>query len=144
MTTARTDPPYVAGERQMLEAWLDCHRATLAFKCEGLSARQLAQRSAPPSNLSLLGLVRHMAEVERGWFRRNLGQQDVPDIYCTEADPDADFNHVDSADALEAFAAWRKECDQARAGWRRPSHSTPTSAIRGVATRCPHGGSWCT
>ena len=61
--------PYVAGERQTLDAWLDFHRATLLGKCSGLTSEQLKQRAAPPSNLSLLGLVRHMTEVERGWFR---------------------------------------------------------------------------
>jgi len=55
--------PYIAGERQMLEAWLDFHRQTLLSKCSGLTAEQLRERAAPPSNLSLLGLVRHMAGV---------------------------------------------------------------------------------
>jgi hypothetical protein len=64
--------PPVADERQMLEAWLDFHRQTLLSKCAGLTADQLRQRAAPPSGLSLLGLVRHLAEVERGWFRRDF------------------------------------------------------------------------
>ena len=61
--------PRVADERTMLEAWPDLHRQTLLMKCTGLSAEQLKQRSAAPSTLTLHGLVRHMAEVERGWFR---------------------------------------------------------------------------
>lgn len=65
----------------MLSAWLDYHRATLAMKCEGLSAEQLRSAAIPPSTLSLLGLVRHMAEVERGWFRRTLAGENAPPIY---------------------------------------------------------------
>ena len=65
----RVDPPFVAGERAMLESWLDFHRATLLRKCSGLDAAQLRSRSVPPSSLSLLGLARHMTDVERYWFR---------------------------------------------------------------------------
>jgi len=64
MTIERTDPPLEAAEREMLTAWLDWHRATLAHKCDGLSDAQLREQSSPPSQLSLLGLVRHMAEVD--------------------------------------------------------------------------------
>lgn len=110
----RVDPPLLASEREMLVAWLDWHRATLALKCEGLSDAQLAERSVPPSRLSLLGLVRHMAEVERGWFRRGVGGEDAPPGYYTDANPDGDFEDVDSADVAEAFATWRADCDRAR------------------------------
>jgi hypothetical protein len=64
----RTDPGLILGERQALEAWLDFHE-TLLLKCAGLAAGQLKERAVPPSRLSLLGLVRHMTEVERWWFR---------------------------------------------------------------------------
>jgi uncharacterized damage-inducible protein DinB len=122
MTVNRTDPPYVADERAMLDAWLDYHRATLAWKCEGLDDAQLRQRAVPPSSLSLLGLVRHMADVERNWFRRVLGGEDVPGIYWTDDDPDGDFDNVDTADVQEAFATWRAECEHARrAGAAAPS-----------------------
>ena len=93
----RTEPPFAAPERAMLDAWLDFHRATLARKCEGLTDEQLRLRSVPPSNLSLLGLVRHMAEVERGWFRQVLTDEEVPDIYVTDQDQDADFNAIADA-----------------------------------------------
>ena len=72
MEIPRSSPPRSAPEREMLEAWLDFHRITLERKCSGLSPEQLRRRAVPPSSLSLLGLVRHMAEVERGWFRRAL------------------------------------------------------------------------
>jgi hypothetical protein len=66
--------------------------ATLAWKCEGLDDTQLRQRSAPPSSLSLLGLVRHMADVERNWFRRVLGGEDAPPLFWSQAQPDGDFD----------------------------------------------------
>jgi uncharacterized damage-inducible protein DinB len=114
VTVTRTDPPFVADERPMLEAWLEFHRATLAMKCDGLSVEQLRERAVPPSSLSLLGLVRHMADVERGWFRRTLSAEDVPPLYYSETDPDGDFDNVDDADPDEALATWRAECERAR------------------------------
>jgi len=66
----RSEPPYGLAERPMLEAWLEFHRATLQLKCRGLDAEQLAARPVPTSALSLHGLVRHLADVERGWFTR--------------------------------------------------------------------------
>jgi hypothetical protein len=76
---ARAEPPIAGPERQQLDAWLDYHRQTLLTKCAGLTGEQLAAASVPPSNLTLLGLVRHMAEVERSWFRtRFAGQRDLP------------------------------------------------------------------
>jgi uncharacterized damage-inducible protein DinB len=110
----RHDPPPVAGERQMLEAWLDFHRQTLLSKCSGLTAGQLRQRTADPSSLSLLGLVRHMAEVERAWFRRRVAGEDVDFLYSSEADPDGEFDHVDEADAEQDFATFLREIELAR------------------------------
>jgi uncharacterized protein DUF664 len=110
----RDEPPLVAPEREALEGWLDYHRATLLTKCAGLTPAQLRTRSADPSSLSLLGLVRHMAEVERSWFRRRVAGEDVGPLYFTDADPDADFNDVDSADAESDFAAYQREVDTAR------------------------------
>jgi uncharacterized damage-inducible protein DinB len=115
MTIERAEPPLTADERDMLDGWLEYHRATLAWKCEELSADQLRERAVPPSSLSLLGLVRHMAEVERAWFRRRVGREDVPSLYCTDSSPDADFDEVADADAAEALETWRQECDRARA-----------------------------
>jgi uncharacterized damage-inducible protein DinB len=109
-TIERTDPPYECDEWTMLVGWLEYHRATLAQKCEGLTEAQLRLRSVPPSHLSLLGLVRHMAEVELNWFRFWLGGQEPHPRY----EGDADFDQVDTADAAEAFAYWREECEHAR------------------------------
>ena len=110
----RRDPPYQADERSMVENWLDYHRATLANKCAGLPDERLAERSVPPSGLSLLGLVRHMAEVERSWFRNGVADEGAPPLYYSDADPDGDFDNVADADVAEAFATWQAECDHAR------------------------------
>jgi uncharacterized damage-inducible protein DinB len=114
MTVERTEPPLVAAERQMLAAWLDFHRATLAVNCGGLSGAQLRERAVPPSSLSLLGLVRHMAEGERQWFKMVLGGEQIPYHYYTDDNPDAEFDDVDGADVAEAFGTWRSECAAAR------------------------------
>ena len=124
MTDNRVPPPFIGDERTMLNNWLEWHRETLAFKCAGLSQEQLRERSTPPSTMSLLGLVRHMAHVERAWFRRVLNDEDVPLLYKTD-DPDAEFNDVDKASAEEAFATWRAEVEHAR----KLSAEVPLDAI---------------
>lgn len=105
--------PRSGDERSTLLAFLEWQRETLARKCAGLAPDQLRIRSAEPSTLSLLGLVRHMADVERGWFRATLAGEDVPDRYSTDDDVDGDFNNVDTADVDEAFASWHEECGRA-------------------------------
>ena len=111
----RKDPPTIADERTSLEAWLDFHRDTLLQKCAGLTAEQLKQRSVDPSSLSLLGLVRHMTEVERAWFRRRFRGEQIGWVYYTDKDSEADFDDVDSADAEADFSAYREEVVLARA-----------------------------
>ncbi|MFB9234281.1 DinB family protein [Plantactinospora siamensis] len=110
----RVDEPYVADERTMLEGWLDYHRQTLLLKCAGLTAEQLKTASAEPSSLTLLGLVRHMAEVERWWFRRKVAALPLDDIYCTEASPDGDFDDIADADPETDFATFDAEVAAAR------------------------------
>ncbi|WP_432071954.1 DinB family protein [Streptomyces wuyuanensis] len=113
-SSERTEVPAAAGEREMLEGWLDFHRETLAMKCAGLGDGQLRETSVPPSGLSLMGLVRHMAQVERIWFRRVLDGEDAPPLYFSEQDPDGEF-HVGPDDTFEAAdAAWRAETARAR------------------------------
>ncbi|HEU5470142.1 MAG TPA: DinB family protein [Actinophytocola sp.] len=114
MTDQRPEPPDQGDERTILTSFLDWQRATLAYKCAGLDHAQLRERAVPPSNLTLLGLVRHMAEVERGWFQRTLAGTDAPPIYYTEADRDGDFDHVETADVDEAFATWQAQCERSR------------------------------
>jgi uncharacterized damage-inducible protein DinB len=110
----RTAADYVAAERRALEQWLDYHRGVLLTKCAGLTADQLKRRAVPPSNLSLLGLVRHLADAERGWFRQCAAREDVPDLYWTEADSDADFNNIETAEAEADLETYRREVGAAR------------------------------
>jgi uncharacterized damage-inducible protein DinB len=114
MATNRERPAQDAGEREMLIGWLEQHRGILVWKCEDLTAEQLRRRAVPPSTLSLLGLVRHMALVERAWFRQVFLGEDVPDLYDLSADEDADFNEVDQADPAEVFTAFERECAASR------------------------------
>jgi uncharacterized damage-inducible protein DinB len=110
-SVARTIPPGRAGELDTLAAFLDWQRETLRLKCAGLDAAQLAERAVAPSALSLLGLVRHLAEAERHWFRRVLCGESVgyvfPDDSWAGAVPDAVV-------AAQAWDAWQAEVDGAR------------------------------
>lgn len=114
MTIERVFPPLEAAERAMLEAWLDFHRDTLAVKCTGLTDEQLREQAVPPSNLSLLGLVRHMADGEHQWFGIVLAGGPEKYHYYTDQTPEAEFE-VDNADVTAAFETWRLECADARA-----------------------------
>ncbi len=101
----RDEGPLVAGEREMLQAFLDWHRATLLHKCAGLTGEQLAERSVPPSPLSLLGLIRHMTRVERAWFRQRFADEQVDDAY----DRDAVWQATDPARAAADYARFTEE-----------------------------------
>ena len=109
----RADPGRIADERTALEQWLDYHRATLLMKCAGLTAEQLKQRAVTPSPLSLLGLVRHLTEVERWWFRLHAGGEQLDFPY----DPDqtgADFDDTVDADAEGNLLVYLEEIEAAR------------------------------
>jgi uncharacterized damage-inducible protein DinB len=126
------------GEREALDAWLDYQRDTLLLKCAGLTASQLKERPVPPSRLSLLGLVRHMTEVERWWLRIHAANIDLPFPY----DPESiglDFEALDEADAAANIEAYRQEIEQARetmAGKQLddvvPSHGHHPEQVRNV------------
>jgi uncharacterized damage-inducible protein DinB len=106
------------GERETLLDYLRHYRLTLELKCDGLTPEQLARRSVPPSTLSLLGLVRHMAAVEHSWFRRVMGHRlDLPRLYRSEEDRDLDWSGaVADADVVaDAWATWRREVAYAEA-----------------------------
>jgi uncharacterized damage-inducible protein DinB len=113
MTDERPEPPLIADEREMLRVFLDFHRSTLAMKCEGLTDDQLRAFSMPPSTLTLLGLVRHMAEVERTWFRRTIAGEDIPLVWSDEMDFQAAYDASNSTRS-EAFSAWEAEADRSR------------------------------
>ena len=115
MTVPRTEPPLTGSERELLTTFLDYHRATLAVKCQGLTDDQLRRQADPPSTLSLLGLLRHLAEVERQWFRRVLGAEPAPFLWGTDGDFQAPFRDVSAADPAAALAAWQAECANSRA-----------------------------
>jgi len=105
-----TWPPasMVQDERTLADQWLEFHRQTLLWKCGGLTEEQLKERNIQPSNISLLGLVRHMAEVERDWFRTRFAGQQPGYLYVSEDDMDAEFT-VEDADAESDFAAYDRE-----------------------------------
>ena len=110
----RAEPERIADERAALEQWVDYHRATLLLKCAGLTAAQLKLRPVTPSTLSLLGLVRHMTEVERWWFRMHAAGEDLDFPH----DPDqtgADLDATADADAEADLALYAREIEAARA-----------------------------
>ena len=99
----------------MLEGWLEFHRVTLLVKCEGLDDAQRKARPVPTSKLSLHGLVRHMAEVERNWFRRVLlSAPDTPGIWIDDANEDAELYPLEGADWESDGAVWQAECEASR------------------------------
>jgi hypothetical protein len=106
--------PRVAGEREALAAYLDYYRATVELKCRGLTAEQTRTRSVPPSTMSLHGLVRHLAGVERWWFQQNFERRDVPWLFVTAEDLDLDFDPPADADFLADLEVWRAECAVSR------------------------------
>jgi uncharacterized damage-inducible protein DinB len=111
----RVDPPFVAGERSMLEHWLEYHRTTLLLKCEGLDDEGRKARPVASSKLSLHGLVRHMAEVERNWFRRVLLREpSTPPIWYDRAVEDSELVPLDDADWSADLDAWLAECAASR------------------------------
>lgn len=130
MTTDRTAPPLTGDERETLRAFLDFHRETLAMKCAGLTDEQLRRAASPPSTLSLLGLVRHMAEVERAWFRRTIAGEDVPLVWSPEGDFHVAYDAGEST-REEAFAAWHTETAHAR----RIEREAPSLDVTGLNSR---------
>ena len=109
----RNEPGYLLAEREMVEAWLEFHRATLLLKCEGLDNDARKRRPVPSSALSLHGLVRHMAEVERHWFRAVLDRDETAVPIWGMGATDEDFE-VSGASWVEDLATWRAECEASR------------------------------
>jgi len=109
----RENGPRLGDERVTLAEALRCCRLTLEMKCSGLDAEAMARRSVEPSTMSLLGLVRHLAEGERATFRVMMAGQDVPGLFCSGTDRDGDFDGAvpDPQVVAEAWGAWRAEVD---------------------------------
>lgn len=125
----RTEPPYVLSEREMLEAWLEFHRVTLLLKCEGLDDEARKRRPVRTSKLSLHGLLRHCAEVERNWFRRALLKDaDAAFIWSDPAVEDSELVPLDDADWEADLAAWQAECDASRAA--AAAHDLDDTGVR--------------
>lgn len=99
------------GERATLIDYLRAYRLVLEMKCADLDAEQLARRSVPPSTMSLLGLIRHMADVERHWFRQVMAGEDAPAHYWSNDEDDADWAGAaaDAAVVADAWQQWRYE-----------------------------------
>ena len=106
--------PRVAREREALSAYLEYYRSTVELKCRGLTADQARTRSMPPSTMSLHGLVRHLAGVERWWFQQNFERRDVPFLFFTVDNPDLDFDPPADAEFAADLATWRAECAVSR------------------------------
>jgi hypothetical protein len=111
--TERTMPEGLTDERGLLDGWLDYYRATLLAKCDGLSGEQLVTRTCEPSPMSLLGLIRHMTEMERVYGHR-LADWSVGFLYCTNEDEEADFEAATAAAADADLATFREHCARTR------------------------------
>jgi hypothetical protein len=110
----RREPAADADERSLLVGWLDFHRATLARKCAGLPDEALRRCPLPPSSLSLIGLVRHLTEIERLYLRHGFAGEPISPLqYVTDEEPDGDFDLRD--DVGGSLAAWREHVEAARA-----------------------------
>jgi uncharacterized damage-inducible protein DinB len=110
----RTGGALAAPEPEMLRGLLDWHRSTFLYKCAGLTGEQLAQAPVGPSNLSLLGLIRHLAKVERTWFRRRFRGEQIDTLYSTSDRPDADFEDLDPGRAEAEYGLLLAEQESAR------------------------------
>jgi uncharacterized damage-inducible protein DinB len=111
----RVDEPTTGDEEAMLRGLLDWHRATLLWKCSGLTADELAIRSAPPSTLSLLGVIRHLADAERAWFRRYFRGEQIPEVYARPDAPNAAFDETEAGKAEADVERLMAEWDASRA-----------------------------
>jgi Protein of unknown function (DUF664) len=111
--TDRTEPGGLSDERSLLDGWLDYYRATLLAKCEGMSGDQLVTRSCEPSPMSLLGLVRHMTEMERAYGHR-LADPSIGLLYCTDENLDGDFDAAAAPCAETDLETFREHCARTR------------------------------
>ncbi len=133
----RESGPTLVDERTTLVEYLRSARLTLEMKCSGLDAEQLARRSVEPSTMSLLGLIRHLAEMERESFRAVMAGQDAPRLFCSDTNRDGDFDGAvpDPGVVAEAWAAWRAEVDFAeRFVADAPSLEVTADARRGIGS----------
>jgi hypothetical protein len=126
------EPILTGDERPLLEGFMAWHRAFLRHKCAGLTGQQLAERAVPPSNLSLLGLVRHMAKVERRWFRERIARQELKPMYDPALGQDADFEDLDPQRAQADYERLLQECRLADEALAAASYEDTVSSPLGV------------
>jgi len=128
------EPPLAGPERAMLEGWLDYHRATVLLTCDGLTGEQRRRRPVATSLMSLHGMVRHLAEVERNWFQRVLGQEPgLPGIFVSEEAVNGDWGR---STALTGQATWPLGRRNARRAGGRPPGAASTTSAPGCAAAC--------
>ncbi|WP_152361885.1 DinB family protein [Microlunatus speluncae] len=104
----RQGPPFLAGDRESLETWVEFYRETVPIKIGGLTGEQLCRATVPPSSLTLLGIVRHLTYVERVWFTNVVAGIDAPPLYCAD-DPDGDYHDLDPARAFDDLDRFHAE-----------------------------------
>jgi hypothetical protein len=109
----RVEPPRIADERVMLESWLDYYRASILHKCAGLTPAELAEKSCPPSPMSMIGLIRHLTEMER-MYAHKLADPDIALLYCTDGSPDGDFDDVSAETAVDNLDVYTVHCARSR------------------------------
>jgi hypothetical protein len=131
-TPTPVDGPFVGDDRPILEGYLNWERSTLLNICAGLTGAQLASRPLPTSNLSLLGLVRHLAKVERVWFRIRAAAEDIEPLYDLSLGKDYDFDDLDADEAPAAFERFQDECQRARAAVANLSFEHPVTDGHGA------------
>ena len=110
---ARTRPPNVADERELLVSYLEYYRATVELKCTGVPVERLNERTMPPSTMTLHGLVRHLAGVEQWWFHYQFAGEDIEHVYYSDEWPEQDFEDL-SGPFEDALATWRTMCEHSR------------------------------
>jgi hypothetical protein len=111
---SRIDEPTAGDEEATVRGLLEWHRTTLLWKCSGLTADELTMRSAPPSTLSLLGLIRHLADAERAWFRRYFRGEQIPEVYARPDAPNAAFDETEAGKAERDVGRLMAEWDASR------------------------------
>jgi uncharacterized damage-inducible protein DinB len=110
----RREPPSVGDERTLLTGFLDYHRDTLLWKCSGLTDEQLALRSTEPSSMSLLGVLRHLTEVERSWFAKRIAGEQVTPIFYSKENRDGDWDDLGAHSVDEVVETWQAACARSR------------------------------
>ena len=130
----RTPEPESVSERELLLGWLAFHRDALAAKCEGMSDKQLIEQSAPPSTLSLLGLVRHLTEMERHYIGHALSGDGRGFAYCTDEDEEADIENLDVSMVEVSQRTWQDQMRESDALIAR--YDDLGATVRRVGSRC--------